>query len=118
VCIGTKYISTFNLPINIPQIIKTYSSGTKWYRVWSDGWCEQGGETNKAANISLLKNYINTNYIITTGLNGTGSSGEIPAFNKTTSGFTISHSYVTSNNFMWQASGYTSINISKTIIKY
>lgn len=27
-----------------PLIVETYSNGTSWYRVWSDGWCEQGGK--------------------------------------------------------------------------
>jgi hypothetical protein len=87
-------------------LVESYSNGSSWYRVYYDGWCEQGGETNKATNISLLKSYANTNYIITSGLNGTSSSGESPAFNKTTSSFTVSHAYVTSLNFMWQACGY------------
>ena len=103
--------STFATKLNsagIRTVTQTYKKGTSWYRVWSDGWCEQGGETNKATNISLLKSYANTNYIITAGLKGTNSSGEFPAFNKTTSGFTVSHSYVTSNSFMWQACGYIS----------
>lgn len=77
-----------------------------WYRVYSDGWCEQGGTTNGASNITFIKSYANTNYTITSGLSGTGSSGEFPAFNKTISGFTVSHTYVTSNNFMWRACGY------------
>ena len=24
-------------------VIETYVNGYSWYRVWSDGWCEQGG---------------------------------------------------------------------------
>ena len=26
-----------------PYIIKTYTNGPEWYRLYSDGWCEQGG---------------------------------------------------------------------------
>lgn len=33
-----------NKPSNIHYVIETYSDGTDWYRVWSDGWCEQGGK--------------------------------------------------------------------------
>ena len=29
-----------------PHIIETYQNGTSWYRVYSDGWCEQGGITS------------------------------------------------------------------------
>ncbi len=27
----------------LPHIIETYTNGSSWYRVFSDGWCEQGG---------------------------------------------------------------------------
>jgi len=28
---------------DIPHIVSTYKNGASWYRVWSDGWKEQGG---------------------------------------------------------------------------
>lgn len=46
-------------------IVETYSNGTSWYRVWSDGWCEQGGRITATAHgtvITLLKPYANTDY--------------------------------------------------------
>jgi hypothetical protein len=48
-------------------ITETYVNGTSWYRIWSDGWCEQGGlVSNRDAikTIQLLVAYINTNYSI------------------------------------------------------
>ena len=43
-------------------VTETYSNGTSWYRVWSDGWIEQGGywvgnPQNYTVEISLLKPY-------------------------------------------------------------
>jgi hypothetical protein len=38
--------SEFN---STPHITETYQNGDSWYRVWSDGWCEQGGFINKDA---------------------------------------------------------------------
>ncbi len=48
-------------------IIETYQNGSSWYRIWSDGWCEQGGIYSDSAslgggdsrtyNINLLKTY-------------------------------------------------------------
>lgn len=29
--------------VETPVIVETYVNGTEWYRVWSDGWIEQGG---------------------------------------------------------------------------
>ena len=46
---------------------ETYVNGTSWYRVYSDGWCEQGGyvayTTDYAVlTINFLKPYKDTNY--------------------------------------------------------
>ena len=52
----------------IRTVVETYSSGTDWYRVWSDGWCEQGGSLITGADatttITLLKPYKDINYQI------------------------------------------------------
>ena len=47
-----------------PHIVETYENGTSWYRIYSDGWCEQGGtETfTNYKDISLLKSYASTSY--------------------------------------------------------
>lgn len=55
-----------------PYITETYVNGASWYRIYSDGWCEQGGiaaTTNSygTQTVSLLKTYINTNYTLTLG---------------------------------------------------
>lgn len=33
----------------VAVIVQNYKSGTNWYRVWSDGWIEQGGYTPRTA---------------------------------------------------------------------
>lgn len=49
-------------------VVETFQSGKSWYRVWSDGWCEQGGVTStyntSIETISLLKTMKDTNYLI------------------------------------------------------
>jgi len=63
--------STTILSIDTPHIIETYRNGTSWYRVYSDGWCEQGGLVNNGASgngslvayATLLKPYKDTNYM-------------------------------------------------------
>lgn len=46
---GEKYTWNNKLDIDnlveIPVIIESYKSGTSWYRIWSNGWVEQGGRT-------------------------------------------------------------------------
>ena len=39
-------------------LIDSYVNGTSWYRVYSDGWCEQGGRVSVAANKSVTYNLI------------------------------------------------------------
>lgn len=46
-------------------LVESYVNGRSWYRVYSDGWCEQGGHitvTEAATNITLLKSYKDNNY--------------------------------------------------------
>ena len=50
------------------SIIETYVNGTSWYRVYSDGWCEQGGRATvpQGANVDItfLIPYANTDYYV------------------------------------------------------
>lgn len=100
------------------HIVETYSNGTDWYRVWSDGWCEQGGiksvnYNNTTTNVSLLKQYIDTNYNILLSLGGYVASGTAQCSwqNKTISSFDIYGDYTSSTgtlNTYWEAKGYIS----------
>jgi hypothetical protein len=96
----------------IRTVIETYVNGTSWYRVYSDGWCEQGGRSSGATGrvVSLLKHYANTNYIVlTTGHTNSNASwwGDYSGlpFNLTTSQFQIA-TVDSDRPVFWQASGY------------
>ena len=50
-------------------VVTSYQNGSNWYRVWSDGWLEQGGITDNCANkttttITLNKNMYDNTYHI------------------------------------------------------
>lgn len=49
-------------------IVDSYRSDTEWYRVWSDGWVEQGGvavtSSGSGKTVTLLKPFADTNYTI------------------------------------------------------
>lgn len=58
----TKRIQTLE---SQKHIVETWQSGTSWYRIWSDGWIEQGGKLTPASggqNVNLYKKYTTTNY--------------------------------------------------------
>lgn len=87
-------------------IVETYSNGTDWYRVWSDGWCEQGGKialTTGSVTLNFLKAFKDTNYNLMTTNYGSGYS---LILSKSDS----SASLKSSNNVNadWKAEGYIS----------
>lgn len=50
----------------VATIVQNYVNGTSWYRVWSDGWKEQGGYSqNVTTTITFLKAFADNNYTIT-----------------------------------------------------
>ena len=65
----------------VAVVTQNYVNGTSWYRVWSDGWIEQGGyastaDNTNSATITFLKPFANTKYNIqaTIYCNGTLTS--------------------------------------------
>ena len=45
-------------------VIETYHNGTEWYRIWSDGWIEQGGfTTNVSGRLYFQKPFSDTNFM-------------------------------------------------------
>lgn len=100
-----------------PHIVETYHSGTEWYRVWSDGWCEQGGVVSSNdgtdTQVNLHKQYADTNYSVY-GLQY-GSNGQAQFRNGWAIGSKSVGSFILENNtnsnsnsFMWEAKGYIS----------
>ena len=91
------------------NLVYEYKNGLDFIRVYSDGWCEQGGlvetgsETSKTVN--LLKNYDNTNYTIL--VTGVYSSNAYPVTISATanSTFTIAKPSAV-RSFYWHAVGY------------
>lgn len=95
---------------NISYVVKSYSNGTDWYRVYSDGWCEQGGwtvtgESVYGVTVTLLKPFKDTNYSVFTTGRYTNSSdkGWNYAHTLTTTNF---KAVQTSSGVYWEAKGY------------
>lgn len=95
-------------------VIETWHSGTEWYRVYDDGWCEQGGlaaVTNGQSgySVALHKNYADVDYqVIVSPYGSAYSTYGYGAYNFTTNGFKIYCSVNTERKVFWQACGYIS----------
>lgn len=97
------------------SIVETYVNGTSWYRVYSDGWCEQGGrfQSNDATNttVTFLKPYKDTNYTPIVG-HMLGSAGASTYWNwaiySMTNSTMVIHNATdgNTNSCVWQACGY------------
>lgn len=101
-------------------IIETYSNGTSWYRVWSDGWCEQGGVKASINNdyladvVYLIKEYKDTNYVVLKTKNRiysvsnttTDNFNTDPVMSKTTTSFAIWNNASLLINTSWYTCGY------------
>lgn len=93
-------------------ITKTWSNGTSWYRKYSDGWIEQGGEYTKerATNITVTfpVAFKDTNYTISTSQYSRLTSSEAAVCDftgKTNTGFV--HNYASwGSKVGWYACGY------------
>ena len=109
-----------------PHIVETYSNGFSWYRVYSDGWCEQGGCVQPSSStlnyqVVFIKPFINNNYNIAicansidawTSISTTVGGDSIilwtAAINrKSTTGFYFCRAHNVWQSF-WVASGYIS----------
>lgn len=100
-----------------PYIKETYVNGNSWYRVYSDGWCEQGGFNAPSSNVyeftvNLLKPYLNTDYTILATSRGIDSqdyhydTASVAYSSVTKTSFKIArHTYSTTGSY-WKAYGY------------
>ena len=92
-------------------VVENYHDGFNWYRVWSDGWIEQGGvatATTAAANqtVNLNKAFTTMTYfavaVLATASTYDLGSYQTDVFTKTTTSFKTVHSA----NKYWYACGY------------
>lgn len=77
-------------------VVESYRNGTEWYRVWSDGWLEQGGQVVKVinGNITFLKAFKYIPTIVTSVLK---------AYDVQMGGFVINQA-VSTTNFSYKTS--------------
>lgn len=99
-------------------VIESWSEGTEWYRIYADGWCEQGGHST-SSNITFLKEFGDTNYTsLATWLTPvTGSGQSLCIQNKTNSSMSVQLKWAADNSvttftngsYNWEAKGYIAL---------
>ena len=99
-------------------MVESYHNGTEWYRIYSDGWIEQGGRfynnADVANTISFLKPFKNTDYslLINHGVSGkfdnaTAGRHSDEAWGYTTTNFQAqTYNAAGLNWIVWSACGY------------
>ena len=95
----------------VAVVVQNYVSGTSWYRVWSDGWIEQGGDARIGTGdttITFLKPFSNGSYTFTcTPISPDGAQTYVTIKSLTAKNIVV---YLAQNNFTknsrWYACGY------------
>lgn len=121
----TAATTTSTASVDAPAyVVQNYKNGANWYRVWSDGWIEQGGIITSGVSIngngtqSLWTPFTDTKYtlLLTPGVDATaagfdtGTQGFVCYTRRTTSDFKwkITHTGTAyyANTITWYACGY------------
>lgn len=97
-------------------LVESYRNGTEWYRVYSDGWIEQGGEFTQSSPFTLTfpKAFTTTSYVISLNASDMTPNDNMLSVtswnNKTATGVKIYISYngtaVNNQPCDWIAFGY------------
>lgn len=115
---GSLGANEISLVSGVGVILASYTSGTSWYRKWSDGWIEQGGKgyasgypSNSHTN-NLIMPFSNTNYTIVCTKLDSNTSAAITVVQKTKTTFNMSchgqggSSFSATSDIEWYACGY------------
>ena len=93
-------------------IVETWHEGTEWYRIWSDGWIEQGGQINgNVVEVEFHKPFSDLNYNVQAlYMDATSTEAiwiyNISAFNRSTTKMTLRNASSTIFRRSWYACGY------------
>ena len=89
-------------------VIQNYVSGYNWYRVWSDGWIEQGGRVymNNYVNqtLNFNKAFTTTNYTIVSAGEGNNADVNLGIMERHTAYVIVDNG--ANVNYNWYACGY------------
>lgn len=114
---GKADVNLSNVPSSKGILVESYGNSTSWYRVYSDGWCVQGGHFMATVTgnntISLLKPYADNSYSVSfSRYSGYGGSINTASYwvnmitGITANNFSVAIDTGYANPIIWQACGY------------
>lgn len=103
-----------NIPANQSgYITQTWRSGNNWYRVYSDGWIEQGGYKSDTAgrnkSLSFNRSFSTSEYTLTIGVYTTAafnSNSIVAVGNRLTNSASCHVGTGIAGGYFWEAKGY------------
>ena len=89
-------------------VIQNYVSGANWYRIWSDGWIEQGGraQLTDSWTITFPKAFTNTNYVFLSASEGKDANCVLGVMDRTTTKINGNNADQRTLYYNWRACGY------------
>lgn len=99
------------LETSTTHIVETWSSGTQFYRKWSDGWIEQGGYAESSTQdilVNLLVPFSDNNYkaLVVSKTAGSCANYNPAVSSKSTTSFVYNSMIAQACGIDWYAFGY------------
>lgn len=92
-------------PVVIVRYWQSTESDRKWFQLFSNGWCEQGGTGSaNEGTITFAVAFADTNYTLVASLNNTEQDEAVAVFSRTTTSFSLHSENTPSCD--WRASGF------------
>lgn len=97
-------------------VVEAYSNGTSWYRKYSDGFIEQGGQVSSiydgtTITVNLVTAMTTTTYAVQLAgdtITSTNNAGHLSYGTRNTTSFVVSYNATLANStgFSWEIKGY------------
>ncbi len=97
----------------VSAVVESFNNGSTWYRLWSDGWLEQGGHIEESSvnvvSITFPKPFAQIPTLLTTSCSSNRTTyldNNIDVYNLSAVGFTKQYVANVGTGWSWYASGF------------
>lgn len=93
------------------KILTSYTNTTEWYRLWADGYIEQGGLTSSinagaSATITFVKAFTTAYYTMNIPFTSATDYSGVGTTARSATAFTVKNTSQGASTILWNASGY------------